>query len=119
FSATLDGAVGKLAAAVQRDPVRHEVGPAGPDITTARHVFWSVERADRPELTAEVVRQLGSTMVFCRTRHGADRLARQLEKFGVKAAPIHGGRSQPQRDRALKAFSTGAVPTLVATDVAA
>lgn len=119
FSATLDGAVGKLAAAVQRDPVRHEVGPTGPDITAARHAFWSVERPDRPQVTADVVRHLGSTMVFCRTRHGADRLARQLGKLGVTAAAIHGGRSQPQRDRALKDFTTGAVSTLVATDVAA
>jgi superfamily II DNA/RNA helicase/cold shock CspA family protein len=119
FSATLDGAVGKLAAAVQRHPVRHEVGAAGPDMTLTRHVFWSVDRLDRPDLTADVVRKLGSTMVFCRTRHGADRLARQLEKLGVSAAPIHGGRSQPQRDRALKAFQTGAVAALVATDVAA
>jgi superfamily II DNA/RNA helicase/cold shock CspA family protein len=119
FSATLDGAVGKLAAAVQRRPVRHEVGPAGPDIRAARHLFWAVPRPDRTQLTADVVGRLGSTMVFCRTRHGADRLARQLAKLGVTAAPIHGGRSQPQRDRALKAFATGAVSTLVATDVAA
>ncbi len=119
FSATLDGAVGKLAAAVQRQPARHEVGAVGPDMTLTRHAFWSVDRVDRPDLTADVVRQLGSTMVFCRTRHGADRLARQLEKLGVKAAPIHGGRSQPQRDRALKAFQSGAVAALVATDVAA
>ena len=119
FSATHDGAVGKLAAAVQRHPVRHEVGAAGPDMTLTRHVFWSVDRLDRPDLTADVVRRLGSTMVFCRTRHGADRLARQLEKLGVSAAPIHGGRSQPQRDRALKAFQSGVVATLVATDVAA
>jgi superfamily II DNA/RNA helicase/cold shock CspA family protein len=119
FSATLDGAVGKLAAAVQRRPVRHEVGPAGPDIRAARHLFWAVPRPERTQLTAEVVGRLGSTMVFCRTRHGADRLARQLAKLGVTAAPIHGGRSQPQRDRALKAFATGAVSTLVATDVAA
>ena len=93
--------------------------PAGPDMTLTRHAFWSVDRLDRPDLTADVVRALGSTMVFCRTRHGADRLARQLEKLGVSAAPIHGGRSQPQRDRALKAFQTGAVAALVATDVAA
>jgi superfamily II DNA/RNA helicase len=119
FSATLDGAVGKLAAAVQRRPVRHEVGPAGPDIRAARHLFWAVPRPERTQLTADVVGRLGSTMVFCRTRHGADRLARQLAKLGVTAAPIHGGRSQPQRDRALKAFATGAVSTLVATDVAA
>jgi superfamily II DNA/RNA helicase/cold shock CspA family protein len=119
FSATLDGAVATLAAAVQRRPVRHEVGPVGPEVTAAQHVFWSVERAGRAELTADVVRQLGSTMVFCRTRHGTDRLAKQLGTFGVSAAPIHGGRSQPQRDRALKAFASGAVSTLVATDVAA
>lgn len=119
FSATLDGAVGTLAAAVQRRPVRHEVGPAGPDMALTSHAFWSVERTDRPELTAAVVAQLGSTMVFCRTRHGADRLARQLDKLGVKAAPIHGGRSQPQRDRALHAFQQGSVDALVATDVAA
>ena len=119
FSATLDGAVGTLAAAVQRQPIRHEVGPAGPDMALTRHAFWSVDRTVRPELTAGVVSELGSTMVFCRTRHGADRLARQLAKLGVEAAPIHGGRSQPQRDRALKAFQTGAVTALVATDVAA
>ena len=119
FSATLDGAVATLAKAVQRQPVRHEIGPVGPDMTLTRHVFWSVDRVDRPDLTAKVVAGLGSTMVFCRTRHGADRLAKQLERLGVTAAPIHGGRSQPQRDRALKAFQSGAVAALVATDVAA
>ncbi len=119
FSATLDGAVATLAKAVQRRPVRHEIGPEGPDMTLTRHTFWAVDRTDRPDVTAKVIAGLGSTMVFCRTRHGADRLARQLEKLGVKAAPIHGGRSQPQRDRALKAFQTGAVRALVATDVAA
>jgi superfamily II DNA/RNA helicase/cold shock CspA family protein len=119
FSATLDGTVAQLAKAVQRQPVRHEVGPAGPDITAARHAFWAVDRTDRPAVVAEVSKVLGSTMVFCRTRHGADRLARQLVTLGVRAAPIHGGRSQPQRDKALKAFQSGAVQALVATDVAA
>ena len=119
FSATFDGAVGKLSAAVQHDPLRHEVGSSGPDITAARHVYWGVERADRPQRTALVVRELGSTMVFCRTRHGADRLAKQLARAGVTAAAIHGGRSQVQRDRALRDFAAGLVSTLVATDVAA
>ena len=119
FSATLDGAVAKLAAATQRDPVRHEVGPEGPDITAARHLFWEVERPDRPGCTAAIIEALGSTMVFCRTRHGADRLAQQLAKLGVSAAPIHGGRSQAQRDRALSSFSSGEVAALIATDVAA
>ncbi len=119
FSATLDGAVGELAASVQRDPVRHEVGPTGPDLSATRHAFWSIDRAERSELTASIARELGSTLVFCRTRHGVDRLTKQLTRLGVPAAPIHGGRSQPQRDRALKAFATSAVSTLVATDVAA
>ena len=119
FSATLDGAVGKLAAAVQRDPIVYEVGPAGPDVSAARHEFWMVERPDRAATTAALVDSLGSTIVFTRTRHGADRLARQLGNLGVSAAPIHGGRSQPQRDRALKDFTGGKVSALVATDVAA
>ena len=119
FSATLDGTVATLARATQRNPVRHEVGPEGPDITAATHLFWEVERVDRPNTTAAIVKSLGSTMVFCRTRHGADRLAQQLGKLGVTAAPIHGGRSQPQRDRALRSFSKGEVSALIATDVAA
>jgi len=60
-----------------------------------------------------------STFIFCRTRHGADRLATQLGRLGVEAAPIHGGRSQPQRTRALDSFRAGRVRALVATDVAA
>lgn len=119
FSATLDGAVGKLAAEVQRDPARHEVGPTGPDVRAARHLFWSVERVDRVAVTADVTGELGSTLVFSRTRHGADRLAKQLAKVGVSATALHGGRTQPQRDAALKAFATGMVSVLVATDVAA
>jgi superfamily II DNA/RNA helicase len=119
FSATSDGAVRKLAAALQDGPVRYEIGSAGPDVTAARHVFWRVERVDRPEWTAQVVREVGSTMAFCRTRHGADRLAKQLARAGLTVAAIHGGRSQPQRDRALKAFADGTVSVLVATDVAA
>jgi len=119
FSATLDGAVMKLASTVQTDPVRHEVGPAGPDIRAAHHVFWNVERLERPSVTAAAIKALGSTIVFCRTRHGADRLANQLARLGVSAAPIHGGRSQGQRDRALRAFAKGDAASLIATDVAA
>lgn len=119
FSATLDGPVGAVSRAIQHDPLRVEIGETGPDLTAARHAFWTVERTERARWTASLVRELGSTMVFCRTRHGADRLATQLTRLGVTAASIHGGRSQPQRDRALRAFATNAVSTLVATDVAA
>ncbi len=119
FSATLNGAVGKLVAEVQSSPARHEVGPLGPDIALAKHVFWNVVRAERTTVAAAAIRSMGSTIVFCRTRHGADRLTQQLVRGGTTAAAIHGGRSQPQRDRALRAFSRGEVGALVATDVAA
>ena len=119
FSATFDGAVSKLAGDIQRDPVIHEIGPQGPDISSARHVFWRVDRTERAAATADAIKAMGSTIVFCRTRHGADRLTNQLDKLGVTATPIHGGRSQPQRDRALRAFARGEVRSLIATDVAA
>ncbi len=119
FSATLDGPVAKLIKDFQHDPVRHEVGPKGPDIHAAHHVFWQMDRADRNQNTAGVIESCGSTIVFTRTRHGADRLAKQLSKLGVSAQPIHGGRSQNQRDRALDAFKKGNADALIATDVAA
>jgi superfamily II DNA/RNA helicase len=119
FSATLDGPVAKLIKDFQHDPVRHEVGPKGPDIHAAHHVFWEMDRADRNENSAGVIESCGSTIVFTRTRHGADRLAKQLGKLGVSAQPIHGGRSQNQRDRALDAFKQGKASALIATDVAA
>ncbi|MFT6292411.1 MAG: superfamily II DNA/RNA helicase [Ilumatobacter sp.] len=119
FSATLDGPVAKLIKDFQHDPVRHEVGPKGPDIHAAHHVFWQMDRVDRNENTAGVIERCGSTIVFTRTRHGADRLAKQLDKLGVRAQPIHGGRSQNQRDRALDSFKQGKASALIATDVAA
>ena len=119
FSATFDRAVSKLAGDVQRNPVVHEIGRQGPDIAAARHIFWRVDRTERAAATADAITAMGSTIVFCKTRHGADRLAKQLDKLGVTAAPIHGGRSQPQRDRALRAFAGGQVRSLIATDVAA
>ena len=119
FTATLDKAVTKLAESAQHDPVRHEIGPEAPDMSACTHLFWSVARDARGAVAADVARHYGSTMVFTRTRHGADRVAKHLAKLGVTAAPIHGGRSQPQRDRALQAFAGGTVQVLVATDVAA
>ncbi len=119
FSATLDGPVAKLIKDFQHDPVRHEVGPKGPDIHAAHHIFWETDRTDRNQHTAAVIDRSGPTIVFTRTRHGADRLAKQLGKLGVTAQPIHGGRSQNQRDRALDAFKQGKASALIATDVAA
>ncbi|MEZ5137738.1 MAG: DEAD/DEAH box helicase [Acidimicrobiales bacterium] len=117
FSATLDGAIDELVSRYQVDPVVHEMAdePAG-EVT---HRFWVAERPGRVALVADIVDRLGHTVVFCRTKHGSDRVARQLGKAGVAAAAIHGNRSQSQRERALEAFHRGDVQALVATDVAA
>ena len=119
FSATLDGDVATLTRDYQRNPVRHEVGDETPDVSAADHVFWSVARTDRTDICAEAIDAAGSTIVFCRTRHGCDRVAKQLNRRGIAAAALHGGRSQPQRTRALAEFAAGKVQALVATDVAA
>ncbi len=118
FSATLGREVETLVQRYQRDPARHDVGdderPA--DVT---HHFWSSARERRLELTARLVREHGRALVFCKTRRGADRVARQLTSAGVSAAPIHGDRTQAQRERALAAFAAQQTQALVATDVAA
>jgi superfamily II DNA/RNA helicase len=119
FSATLDGEVAALTRRYQHDPVRHEVAGIGVDAIDARHFFWQAGADERIAHTAGIVGAASPTIIFCRTRHGVDRLTRHLEARGVRVAPIHGGRSQSQRSRALLGFSRGEVRALVATDVAA
>jgi superfamily II DNA/RNA helicase len=118
FSATLDGDVDRLVRRYQHDPARHELEVAD-DAAEIRHVFWPAERDQRRRLTADIVRRVGPAIVFTRTKHGADRLAKQLAKDGVTTAAIHGNRNQNQRERALARFADGDVNALVATDVAA
>ncbi len=119
YSATLDGDVGKVIREYQTDPVRHEVGEAKPDLKAMTHHFWQIPRPERIPLAASTIATFGRTIVFTRTRHGADRAARQLGKLGIQAAAIHGNRSQGQRQRALADFASGKAQALVATDVAA
>jgi superfamily II DNA/RNA helicase len=119
FSATLDGQVDVLIRRYQQDPVRHDEELDSSAAERARHLFWSVDGASRLTTTAAVVDRAGPTVVFCRTKRRADRVARQLKAAGVSAAAIHGDRSQSQRERALAAFQRGGVRALVATDVAA
>ncbi len=119
YSATLDGDVAVLIREYQTSPARHEAGTVDSDAIDAKHHFWLVQHHDRIQHTADLVDEMGKTIVFTRTRHGADRLARQLDKAGIGAVAMHGGRSQNQRTRALKAFSSGRAQALIATDVAA
>ncbi|HEY4946534.1 MAG TPA: DEAD/DEAH box helicase [Acidimicrobiales bacterium] len=119
FSATLDGDVDVLVRRYQHDPARHELEVDEDDASAAVHLFWRVSSGDRIETTADIAAASGPTIVFCRTKHSTDRIARQLEQRGVRAAAIHGDRSQKQREKALESFIRGSVDALVATDVAA
>ena len=119
FSATLDRDVAVLSRDYQRDPVSHQSGSIEPETSDASHHFWLVTREKRVEHTAAIVARAGRSIVFTRTRRGADRLAKKLTALGVGSATMHGGRSQSQRQRALDAFSSGRSQALVATDVAA
>ena len=119
FSATLDGDVDFLVKHYQRSPVRHEVHTPEEEQGDVVHHFWRVERHERLTFTKQVLAKHSPVIVFCRTRHGADRLAKQLSQEGIAAAPIHGSRTQPQRDKALADFQSGRVKALIATDVAA
>jgi superfamily II DNA/RNA helicase len=119
FSATLDGDVDELIRRYQRDPARHEVAVPEETAGDVTHRFWRVAQAERAKLAAEIVRREWPAIVFCRTRHGADRVARNLSRDGIRAQAIHGDRSQAQRERALAAFGAGDIEVLVATDVAA
>ena len=119
FSATLDGDVAAIVNEYLNDPVRHEVVRDEIDAVTADHVFWSLRREDRVTQLAALTNSVWPAVVFTRTRHGADRLATQLERSGVTTVAIHGGRSQQQRTRSLNDFTNGRVQALIATDVAA
>jgi superfamily II DNA/RNA helicase/cold shock CspA family protein len=118
FSATLGPEVESLVTEYQHDPARHDVTPEAAPVEVAHH-FWMTAREERVALTARLVGHHGQALVFCRTRHGVDRLARALKAVGIEAAAIHGDRTQKQRDNALQAFSRGHASALVATDVAA
>lgn len=118
FSATLDGDIAVLTREYQSSPVRFDAG-IDESQSEVRHIFWTIEDRHRLDHAADIISSAGRTIVFCRTRHGADKVAHKLAQAGIRAEAIHGGRSQAQRQRALKAFSGGHVQALVATDVAA
>ena len=121
FSATLDGEAGRIARAYTTDARRHEHVPAVQRETDIEHRFVPVERDERLEVLKghldDEDRDL--TLVFVRTKRGADRLVKRLKADGVPALAMHGDKTQGQRERALKSFETGRVDTLIATDVAA
>jgi superfamily II DNA/RNA helicase len=119
FSATLDRGVDRLVTAYLENPAVHAVAPAAAQVATMDHQVFLLEHADKVAVAAEIGSRPGRTLVFVRTKHGADRLAKQLSKLGADAAAIHGGLAQSARQRALSGFAAGHPRVLVATDVAA
>jgi superfamily II DNA/RNA helicase len=118
FSATMGPDVKSLVREFTHDAVIHDVvGEEAPN--DVDHFFWRVPRDQRPQFAADIAEEYERAIFFTRTKHGADRLARQLEERGVSAVPLHGDRSQAQRERALRSVKNGQVRVLVATDVAA
>ena len=118
FSATLDRGVAGLVTKYLADPALHAVAPAG-SMSDVEHEVFVLPAADKLAVAAEIASREGRTLFFVRTKHGADRLAKQLSRAGVPAAAIHGNLNQNQRQRALAAFTAGEPRVLVATDVAA
>jgi ATP-dependent RNA helicase RhlE len=121
FSATLEGEVGRIGAAYTQDARRHDHAPAPERVGHVDHRFRRV--AHEAKVSA-LVHELGDpkrelTLVFVRTKRGADRLVKRLGKHDVEAVAMHGDKSQSQREKALARFESGRVKTLVATDVAA
>ena len=118
FSATLDRGVGQLVTKYVTSPALHAV-PEAAESTPAEHSILVLRAEDKVPVAAEIASRPGRTLFFVRTKHGADRLAKQLSRAGVDAVAIHGNRTQNQRQRALDAFAAGHPRVLVATDVAA
>lgn len=119
FSATFGPAIDSIVGSYLKQPVFHDAVPDESSVGEVSHAFWKAERSERLSLTVGLVRTHGSAVIFCRTRRGVDRVAKQLSAAGVSAVSIHGDRSQAQRERALARFSAGTAQALVATDVAA
>jgi superfamily II DNA/RNA helicase len=119
FSATLDRGVGRLVERYLTDPAIHAVASAASPVEDVDHHVFTVRGEDKVALASEIAARPARTLIFVRTKHGADRLARQLGNAGVEAVAIHGNLNQGQRQRALDGFTAGRTRVMVATDVAA
>lgn len=119
FSATLDGAVDTVVKRHLSDPVFHEVEEREVTVSEMGHLFMSVHKMNQVQVAARIIENSEKTMLFTRTKRGADNLQRALRDEGVKAKAIHGDLRQAQREQALEEFTKGKLKALVATDVAA
>ncbi|MFF4365861.1 DEAD/DEAH box helicase [Streptomyces sp. NPDC001594] len=120
FSATLDKNVDKLVKMFLNDPVGHSVDPSAGAVTTMEHhVLYVMDETDKKAVATRIAARDGRVIMFVDTKRGVDRMVKKLLADGVRASGLHGGRSQPQRNRTLDWFKTGEVTALIATNVAA
>ena len=121
FSATMPPAITKLAHTLLTNPTRVEVTPVSSTAETVTQVMYHVDKANKKSLLTHVLNDtsIPSALVFTRTKHGADKIARFITKAGIKAEAIHGNKSQNARQNALKNFKNKQTRVLVATDIAA
>lgn len=120
FSATMPPELNKVAGQALIDPMRIDLAPATRTVAGITQAVYPCPKHLKTDLLDEVLKRtsMGSVIVFVRTKHGADRLARQLERRGHSVAALHGNRTQSQRERALRDLKRGRVQLLVATDIA-
>jgi ATP-dependent RNA helicase RhlE len=121
FSATMPRAIAELAAHMLRDPIKVAVGPVASTVERVDQRVIRVDHSAKPAILIDVLRRepIDRALIFTRTKHGAEKVARGLIRAGIGAEAIHGNKSQNQRERVLAAFRKGEVTTLVATDIAA
>jgi ATP-dependent RNA helicase RhlE len=120
FSATMPKEIRQLASTLLRNPAVVEVAPPATTVTAIDQSVYFVEKQSKPELLARLVKDLPMhrAIVFTRTKHGADRVVRHLDRYGIRSQAIHGNKSQNVRERALADFRNNKTHVLVATDIA-
>lgn len=121
FSATFSNEIRKLAKGLVHNPVEISVAPRNTAAERIEQIMYAAEKSQKPQMLMQILRNLNlpQVMVFSRTKHGANRLVKKLDKDGFLAAAIHGNKSQGARTKALDDFKAGRVQVLVATDIAA
>lgn len=121
FSATMPPPIAKLAASLLYKPVEVAVAPVSSTAEKIEQAIYMVHKGDKQKLLVHLVhdKKLDRSLVFTRTKHGADRIARELKKANIKADALHGDKTQEARQRALQNFKNGRLQVLVATDIAA
>jgi ATP-dependent RNA helicase RhlE len=121
FSATFSDEIRQLTKGLLHDPVSIDVAPRNTATTLVKQTVYQVDKSDKHDILSHLITSGGweQVLVFCRTKHGANKLAQQLERDGITSAAIHGNKSQGARTRALADFKSSQVRVLVATDIAA